>query len=98
MGYTSDLNDEEWKIIKELLPKKKLTRPPRWSKREILNGIFYQLKNGCKWKDLPKDFPPYSTVFWHYKYWRVDGTIERMKDFLHEQIREQAQKNKNILV
>ncbi|MEH2335324.1 transposase [Nostoc sp.] len=65
--YSSSLTDEEWSIIEALLPKKKLTRPPTWSKRQILDGIFYQLKNGCNWADLPKDLPPYSTVFWHYR-------------------------------
>ncbi|WP_347276482.1 transposase [Chroococcidiopsis sp [FACHB-1243]] len=45
------------------LPKKKQTRPPKWTKRQILDGVFYQLKNGCNWGDLPKDLPPYSTVF-----------------------------------
>jgi len=40
----------------------KQTRPPNWTKGEILDGIFYQLKNGCNWEDLPKDLPPYSTV------------------------------------
>ncbi|XPM61030.2 MAG: transposase [Leptolyngbya sp. IPPAS B-1204] len=50
-----------------MLPQKKQTRPPKWSKRQILDGIFYQLKNGCNWGDLPRDLPPYSTVFWHYK-------------------------------
>ena len=47
MGYSSDLTDKEWAIIKPLLPEKKRTRPPKWSKKNILNGIFYQLKNGC---------------------------------------------------
>jgi transposase len=67
--YSSSLTDEEWLIIEPLLPKKKLTCPPTWTKREILDGIFYQLKNGCNWGDLPKDMPPYSTVYWHYKQW-----------------------------
>lgn len=58
-------------IIEPLLPKKKRTFPPKWTKREILDGVLYQLKNGCNWCDLPKDLPPYSTVFWHYKQWRI---------------------------
>ena len=53
MAYSSDLTDKEWEIIEPLLPQKKQTRPPRWTKRQILNGIFYQLKNGCNWGDLP---------------------------------------------
>ena len=66
MAYTSSLTDREWEIIEPLLPKKKRTRPPKWSKREILNGVLYQLKNGCpkgyrsayNWVDLPNDLPP----------------------------------------
>ncbi len=60
-------------VVLELLPPKKQTRPPNWTKREILDGIFYQLKNGCNWGDLPKDLPPYSTVYWYYKQWRDAG-------------------------
>jgi len=65
MPYSSSLTAQEWKIIEPLLPNRKKTKPPTWTKREILDGIFYQLKNGCNWGDLPKDFPPYSTVYWH---------------------------------
>jgi len=55
MPYSSNLSNREWEIIEPLLPKKKQTRPPLWSKRQILDGVFYQLKNGCNWCDLPKD-------------------------------------------
>lgn len=53
MPYSSSLTDKEWEIIEPLLPKKKRTKPPTWSKREILDGVLYQLKNGCNWGDLP---------------------------------------------
>jgi transposase len=83
MAYSSSLTDKEWKLIEPLLPQKKQTRPPHWTKRQILDGIFYQLKNGCNWCDLPKDLPPYSTVFWHYKQWRSDGVLEQIMCALH---------------
>ena len=82
MAYSSSLTDKEWEIIEPLLPKKKRTKPPTWSKREILDGVFYQLKNGtaCEAGKVVRqrddmgayalywcDLPPYSTVFWHYK-------------------------------
>lgn len=92
MEYSTDLKDLEWEIIEPLLPKKKITRPPLWSKRQILNGIFYQLKNGCNWGDLPKDLPPYSTVFWHYKQWRAEGIIDQIMNELHQQVRLSRQK------
>jgi transposase len=81
MPYSSSLTDREWEIIEPLLPRKKRTKPPKWSKREILDGVLYQLKNGCNWCDLPQDLPPYSTVFWHYKQWRMERCKSLVKNF-----------------
>ena len=41
------------------------------------------MKNGCNWEDLPKDMPPYSTVFYHYNEWCKAGAIERLMAVLH---------------
>jgi hypothetical protein len=49
MSYSSDVSDKELEIIEPLLPQKKKIRPPVWTKRQILKGIFYQLKNGCNY-------------------------------------------------
>ncbi|WP_100898354.1 transposase [Nostoc flagelliforme] len=99
MPYSSSLTDQEWEILEPLLPQilppKKQTRPSNWTKRELLDGIFYQLKNGCNWEDLPKDLPPYSTVYWHYKQWRAQGAIDKLMGILHSQVREQVKKNPN---
>ena len=60
MSYTSDLTDQEWSIVEPLLLEyllgKKRTCPLKWSYREIFDAVLYQLKNGCNWRDLPKDF------------------------------------------
>ena len=97
MPYSSSLSDKEWEIFEplllEILPKKHQTRPPAWTKREIMDGILYQLKNGCNWADLPKDLPPYSTVYWHYKQWRAAGVFEELMRVLHEQVRTQVKKS-----
>jgi hypothetical protein len=57
MPYSSSLTDEEWEILEPLLPQllsvKKQTRPCDRTKRELFDGMFYQLKNGCNWQDLP---------------------------------------------
>lgn len=95
MRYSTDINDREWEIIEPLLPIRKKTRPPIWTKREILNGIFYQLKNGCNWSDLPKDLPPYSTVFWHYQLWCQEGAMESIMTALHHQARAQVKKKRS---
>jgi transposase len=79
MAYSTDLTTEEFKVIEPLLPTTYLSRrPPKWSKHQILNGIFYQLVNGCKWADLPRDLPPYSTVYYWFKKWKEDGTWEKI--------------------
>lgn len=97
MPYSSGLSAREWEILEpvleKVLPQKKKTRPPEWTKREIFDGIGYQLKNGCNWEDLPKDLPPYSTVYWHYKQWRKLGVIEELMRVLHEQVRQQVKKS-----
>ena len=93
MRYSSSLTDQEWAILAPLLPQKKRTRPPIWSKKQIMDGILYQLKNGCNWCDLPKDLPPYSTVFWHYKQWRAEGVFTQVMSILHSQVRQQVKKN-----
>lgn len=96
MAYSSSLTDAEWDILEpllpEVLPPRKKTRPPEWSYRDIIDGILYRLKNGCNWEDLPKDLPPYSTVYWHYKQWRDVGTLEKLMTILHEQVRAQVKK------
>ncbi len=92
MAYPSSLSDAEWTIIEPLLPQKKKTRPLVCSKRQILDGVLYQLKRGCNWGDLSTDLPPSSTVYWHYKQWRAAGDLDRMMDELHHQVREQAKK------
>jgi transposase len=76
MAYTTDLSLQEYAILEPLLPTKSKTRPPIWSKHQILNGIFYQLVNGCRWVDLPKDLPPSGTVFYYFNTWKKDGVWE----------------------
>jgi transposase len=62
-AYTTDLTDQEWEIIEPLFPgPKHLGRKIEYSRREILNAIFYLNRNGCAWRDLPGDLPPYGTV------------------------------------
>ena len=92
MPYSSSLSDAEWSIFEPMLPKKKQTRPPKWSKREIFDGILYQLKSGRSWGKSPQDLPPYSTLYWHYKQWRADGVLDQLMVNLHAQVRAQAKK------
>src|SRR5215208_4637088 len=87
-GYQSDLSDAEWSCIEPHLPVPKATgRPKLHSTREILNAIFYIVRSGCAWRLLPRDFPPWKTVFHYFRRFRLDGTWERMHSALRKRVR-----------
>jgi transposase len=58
------------------------------SPREILNAVFYLLKSGCQWRMLPREFPPWKTVFHYFRAWRLDGTWERLNRTMRRLLRE----------
>jgi putative transposase len=61
--YPSDLTDPQWKILERMIPVAKPGgRPPKYERRELLNGILYVLRTGCAWRELPHDLPPWDTV------------------------------------
>jgi transposase len=81
--YQSDVTDEEWRIIGPLLPRPRTTgRPRAWPLREIVNGIFYVMRSGCTWRQLPTDLPPWSTVYRWFAAWRDICLFERINHAL----------------
>ncbi len=89
MGYTSSLSDCAWSLIENFFPvaQRKSGRPRIFSYREIADGIFYVTKNGVTWRDLPKDFPPWKTVYHYFREWSSDGFWEVMSRSLVEMVR-----------
>ena len=66
--YPTDLSDTEWDRLKTHLPDAMLPgRLRAHSLRDIFDAIFYVLRSGCPWRMLPGDFPPWSTVYYHFK-------------------------------
>ena len=63
------------------------------SPRKILNAVFYLLKSGCPWRLLPRDFPPWKTVYHWFRKWRIDGTFERLNVALRERLRARLGRN-----
>jgi putative transposase len=87
--YPTDLSDEEWGLLETYLPASKWRGRPRLhSPREILNAVFYVLKSGCQWRMLPREFPPWKTVFHYFRAWRIDGTWERLNRTMRRLFRE----------
>ncbi len=96
--YPTDLTDTEWAIAEPLVPAPKSGtakggRPPKYERREILNGIFYVLLGGISWRMLPHDLPPWNSVYEYFRQWRDDGTWERIHTALRTKVRIQAQRN-----
>ena len=64
MRYTHDLTDAEWQLIHYCFPKPAKTgRPREHTYRELLNAMFYVVRTACQWRNLPKDFAPWRTIF-----------------------------------
>lgn len=88
-SYTSDLTDCEWAILQPLLLRHTGPgRPMELDLREVVNAIFYIIRTGCQWENLPSDFPNYNSVFYHYRKWSLDGTWERLNTLLRRSERE----------
>jgi transposase len=67
-GYPTDLTDEEWERIRPFLPKPaKRGRKPKVDLREVLNAIRYMARAGVGWRMLPRDLPPWQTVYWWFR-------------------------------
>ena len=73
--YPTDLSDAEWECLTRHLPAKRPRgRPCGHPVRAILDAIFYLLRTGCPWRYLPRDFPPWQTVYYHFRRFRLTGT------------------------
>ncbi len=86
--YSTDLSDEEWRILEPLVPEAKPGGRPRTHEaRELLDAVFYAVRGGCAWRLLPHEFPPWKTVYHYFRAWRIDGTWERIHAALRASLR-----------
>jgi transposase len=88
LTYPTDLSDEEWLILKPMLPPEKSGgRPRKYPIREVLNAIQYVLRGGCAWRLMPHDLPHWQTAYQTWRAWRHDGTWLRIHDQLRDAVR-----------
>ena len=89
-AYQTDLTDAQWETVAPLLSH---LRVYKWSKRELLNAVFYLVKTGCQWRNLPHDFPPYSTVYSFFRRAKISGLWDKILLHLVELTRKNAGRN-----
>jgi putative transposase len=88
-GYPTDTTDAQWKIIEANIPiQTGRGRPRTVDLRRVIDAIFYISRSGCQYRMLPRDFPPWNTVYYYFDKWKKDGTLARIHDALREQVRE----------
>jgi putative transposase len=92
--YPTDLSDAEWTCLQPYLPTPTAGRRPRThSLCDVLDAIFYVLKSGCHWRLLPHDFPPWSTVYYHFRRFRLNGLWSLILKGLRAAERQRVGKN-----
>ena len=81
-----DLSDEEWAILEPLMPKSR--KSARADDRKIMNAIFYVLRTGMPWRDLPERYGPYTTAYNRFNRWSRRGIWKRIFDTLASKSRD----------
>lgn len=85
--YDSDLTDAQWQRIAPFFKGQTFRKH---HPRDLLNALFYLNKAGCQWRLLPKGFPPWKTVYYHFRQWMAWGLLERLNDSLRRAVRVKA--------
>jgi transposase len=75
----ADLTDAQWAVLQPLLPVgRKPGRPPKWSKRQLIDGIRWRVRVGAPWRDIPPDYGPWQTVYGLFRRWQRAGVWQRI--------------------
>ena len=91
--YASDLTDSQWQLIKPLF---NIQRKRKYDlRRDILDAIFYLNKTGCQWRQLPREFAPWLTVYYYFRTWRDAGLFAKLNDRLRRATRVKAGREPN---
>ena len=82
-----DISDAEWGIIEPLLSAPQhIGRPREVDLRQVINGVFYLLHQGCTWRAIPDDLPPWQTVYNYFRHWQRLGVWQ----LIHTEVRHQV--------
>jgi putative transposase len=91
MAYDTDLTDEQWGLIRRMIPRSKKGGRPRSTRmRRVVDAIMYVVTHGCKWRGLPSDFPPWRTVYGYFKELEKRGHWRTIHHALYQFVRGEA--------
>lgn len=79
------LTDPQWEIIKEYLP---VQRKRKYALRDVVDAIFWTLRVGSQWRNLPESFPKWESVYYYFRKWKSDSTLENLNLALNRLERE----------
>ncbi len=86
--YPTDLSDEQWQLLKPMLPPPSLVgRKREVDLREIANALFYVKRAGCAWRLVPHEFPAWQTVYYYFRKWRDAEWFVKLNDKLRTEVR-----------
>ncbi|MFJ6784299.1 IS5 family transposase, partial [Streptomyces yangpuensis] len=73
------MTDEQWAVLETLLPKgMKPGRPPRWTRRQLIDGIRFRVRTGIPWRDVPAEYGPWGRVYDLFRRWQRNGTWQQI--------------------
>jgi putative transposase len=91
LRYASDLTEAEWALIEPLMPAASpVGRPRRTKLRSVVEAILYMASTGCQWRQIPREFPPFTTVQGYFYGWSRNGTFAQINHVLVMASREKA--------
>ena len=88
--YLSDLTEVQWALVEPMVAAEPGDRPARHPRRPVVEAILYLSRTGRAWRQLPQDFPPWQSVYWYFRRWTADGTVDRIHDALRAAVRGRA--------
>lgn len=89
--YPSDISDQQWAGLASLVEHPPgVGRPRQYETRQIVDALNYRWETGCSWRMLPHDFPPWPTVYGHFRNWQRRGVLRRIREVLLLKPRPQA--------
>ena len=79
--HFTELTDSQWEVMKEVFNHQ---RKRKHNLREVVNALLFILRTGIQWRNLPRNYPKWTIIYYYFRHWQKDGTIEVLNLYLFE--------------